>query len=414
MAMALDVDARSTTETRKFDVGGVLLDRPFKIRRLGHFGFHMDKLEEGLHFYSDLLGFRTSDVLSGPDGPHGYFLRHGTDHHSLLIERPRHGPIPKHHSARPEGTGAGYDDTTINQITWQVGGLRELMNAVAWLQERDVTMRNLGRGMPGFNYHAYFFDPEGHVDELYYGIEQIGWTGESRPTNLYRHDRHFRYAPELPQIPDGQEVLEAREQGLELHGGVSTVEGSGTFDVEGVMLRRPFRIVRIGPIRLFVADFAKSESFYREILGFELTEEVTWQGHRCIFLRNNTEHHSLALYPIALREALGLRADSSCMSLGAQVATYRQLRDAVMFLRDRGCTVRELPAELFPGLDRSAFVFDPDGNGVQLYSYMEQIGWDGKPRPRDLRPAITPGEWPETVPGQADSYAGEVFLGPLG
>jgi catechol 2,3-dioxygenase-like lactoylglutathione lyase family enzyme len=401
-------------QTEKFDVGGVTLDRPFKIRRLGHFGFHMDRLDAGVRFYKDLLGFRVSDVLSGADGPHGYFMRHAGDHHSLLIERPSHGPIPKHHSARPDGSGAGYDDTSINQITWQVGGLRELMNAVAWLQQQGVTMRNLGRGMPGFNYHAYFFDPEGHVDELYYGIEQIGWTGESRPTSLYRHDRHFRYAPDLPQIPDGQEVLEAREQGVDLGGGAGEVEGTGAFEVEGVMLQRPFRVARLGPIRLFMANMARSEAFYRQTLGFELTEEVIWRGHRCVFLRNNTEHHSLALYPVELREALGLRRESSCMSLGLQIATYRQLRDAVWFLRDRGCSVSELPPELFPGIGHSAFVFDPDGNAVQLYSYMEQVGWDGRPRPTDRRPRIVAGEWPETVAGQSDSYSGEAFLGPLG
>ena len=41
----------------KFDVGGVLLDRPFKVRRLGHFGFNVDDIEAHRHFYGDLLGF---------------------------------------------------------------------------------------------------------------------------------------------------------------------------------------------------------------------------------------------------------------------------------------------------------------------------------------------------------------------
>ena len=45
----------------RYDVGGVLLERPFKIRRLGHFGFNFDKLEEAREFYGDLLGFTVSD-----------------------------------------------------------------------------------------------------------------------------------------------------------------------------------------------------------------------------------------------------------------------------------------------------------------------------------------------------------------
>ena len=46
---------------QRYDVGGVLLDRPFKIRRLGHFGFIVNNVEECREFYGDLLGFTVSD-----------------------------------------------------------------------------------------------------------------------------------------------------------------------------------------------------------------------------------------------------------------------------------------------------------------------------------------------------------------
>ena len=32
--------------TQRYDVGGVMLPRPFKIRRLGHFGFNVFKLTD--------------------------------------------------------------------------------------------------------------------------------------------------------------------------------------------------------------------------------------------------------------------------------------------------------------------------------------------------------------------------------
>ena len=35
-------------QTKKFDVGGVMLERPFKLRRLGHFGYNTSKLDECL------------------------------------------------------------------------------------------------------------------------------------------------------------------------------------------------------------------------------------------------------------------------------------------------------------------------------------------------------------------------------
>ena len=63
---------------------------------------------------------------------------------------------------------------------------------------------------------------------------------------------------------------------------------------------------------------------------------------------------------------------------------------------------------------KAVLAFDPDGHAMQLYWSMEQIGWDGKPRPAASRRKIVAGKWPKTLEADADSYAGEPFLGPLG
>ncbi len=51
------------TTSATYDVGGVLLERPFKVRRLGHFGLDAIKMEECLAFYTEDLGYRISDRL---------------------------------------------------------------------------------------------------------------------------------------------------------------------------------------------------------------------------------------------------------------------------------------------------------------------------------------------------------------
>jgi len=58
-----------TSNGKRYNVGGVMLERPFKIRRLGHFGFNLDKLEEGREFYGDLLGFKLSDLADFSRAP---------------------------------------------------------------------------------------------------------------------------------------------------------------------------------------------------------------------------------------------------------------------------------------------------------------------------------------------------------
>jgi catechol 2,3-dioxygenase-like lactoylglutathione lyase family enzyme len=401
---------------KKFDVGGVLLDRPFKIRRLGHFGFNLTNMDEGIRFYTDLLGFRVSDVmdyskrakspdqLAGLGDPHGYFTRYGGDHHAMVLFPKR----VRDALGRHEKPGV-----TINQITWQVGSLREVGGAIKWFNERGINIQRSGRDMPGSNWHTYLFDPDGHQNEMYYGIEQIGWTGHSKPRAMY--DRGFDEPPPLPQASEFDEVQQALKKGVDIISGYRHVDAlSATYDVDGILLPRPFKIVRLGPVELFVKDLEAAEAFYRETLGFTLTEEVNWRGHRCLFLRANTEHHSLALYPLALRELLGLSGHSSCMSLGLQLANYRQLREAVSFLRNHGARFADVPSELYPGIDYAAHVLDPDGHCLKLYYYMEQVGWDGKPRPKNLRRSVNNGEWPKTVEPMSDSYEGEPFLGPWG
>ncbi len=400
----------------KFNVGGVLLDRPFKIRRLGHFGFNLTKMDQGLRFYTDLLGFRISDVidysrrakspdqLAGLGDPKGYFTRYGTDHHALVLFNKR----VRDALGRNDPPGV-----TINQITWQVGSLGEVGGAIKLFAERGIKIQRSGRDMPGSNWHTYLNDLDGHTNELYYGIEQIGWNGHSKPKAMY--DREFHEPPELPQISEFEEIQRALKQGVDLTSGHRHVETlPATYDVDGILLPRPFKIVRLGPVELFVKDLEAAESFYRETLGFTITEEVHWRGHRCLFLRANTEHHSLALYPLAMREPLGLSAHSTCMSLGFQLANYRQLRDAVSFLREHGARFADVPSELYPGIDYAAHVLDPDGHCLKLYYYMEQLGWDGKPRPKNLRRTTAKGDWPETVEPMSDSYEGEPFLGPWG
>jgi hypothetical protein len=95
------------------------------------------------------------------------------------------------------------------------------------------------------------------------------------------------------------------------------------------------------------------------------------------------------------------------------LANYAQLRAGLEFLKSNGVRIVDLPPELYPGIDYSAFAIDPDGHTIQLYYYMEQIGWDGRVRPAaERRPVETP--WPEALEPLSDSYLDQVYQGPFG
>ncbi len=402
----------------QYSVGGVLMPQPFKIRRLGHFGFNVTKLEECVTFYRDYLGFKVSDVLDfttlpgteealkGFPDTTGYFFHYGGDHHAFVLFNSK--VMETLMPTRGEG------DVTINQITWQTGSLEEVVKGHNYFQERETPLMRVGRDMPGSNWHVYVYDPDGHINELYYGIEQVGWNALSKPHDMYY--RGFQELPTLPQISEQTELEDAIKSGIDVNSGYRFEETlKAEYEVEGVLLPRPFKITKIGPVDIFVKDLAASVDFYTDTLGFKITEEVDYQGHRVVFLRNGTEHHSLGLFPKALRAPLGLNSNSSCMSFGVEVGSYQQLKNGVAFLEKKGVTFKEIPSQLHPGIDFAAYATDPEGHCVKLYYYMEQVGWDGKPRPQEMRRESLPvSKWPEVLAPMSDTYADQTFQGPLG
>ncbi|MFD5074856.1 VOC family protein [Streptomyces sp. NPDC058371] len=411
----------TTAHNEQFDVGGVLLPRPFKIRRFGHFGFNLERLDEAITFYVDKLGFRVTDEVdmfkdAPPQAlpalqkvitdPRLIFTSNSSDHHALLLAH------------RTFGTFFGNDlhakDNTLSQITWQVGSLQEVVDAEAYLRAHGVEIGRVGRDMPGGNWHVYFLDPDGNTVELYYGMEQIGWSRTSRPADM--HYRGFDTVPSLPQMSEAAELQEARDRGIDTHSGWIPSEGhlKETYDVGGVLLPRPFKITRLGPVSMFTERMEEMLAFYTDLLGFEITEEAQHLGKRIVHLRSASEHHTFVLVDKALRGQLGLSEHTSCLSIGMEMGSYSQLRAAVQYLVQEGYTlVEDIPAELYLGIDYAAHLRDPDGHLVCLYSYMEQLGWEGRPRPQSARRTVTT-PWPDAVTAVSDSYADQTFMGPLG
>jgi nitroreductase len=92
------------TAPRKYNVGGVLLDRPFKVRRLGHFGFNLEKFDQGLHFlaaralgYGGVLTayhrYAEAELRAVLEIPDSVFIAA-----TIALGTPsgRHGPVRRH------------------------------------------------------------------------------------------------------------------------------------------------------------------------------------------------------------------------------------------------------------------------------------------------------------------------------
>jgi catechol 2,3-dioxygenase-like lactoylglutathione lyase family enzyme len=391
------------------DVGGVRLPRPFKIRRLGHFGYNCWNLDRMLDFYIAGLGLIVSDasgkfasrlpddVLSGltPGERLLYFTRFGSDHHQLVL------------MSRKVWEASAQAPASINQITWQVGSLAEVVAGSAWIWGRGERLMRSGRDMPGSNWHTYLFDPEGHINELFYGMEQVGWNGLSKPRDMWSGVMHE--VPDLPQQAESDEIETARRAGIDLNGGHRAAVGAAAYVVDGITMARPFKVTGIGPVSLFVEDLEQATRFYTDVLGFRVRERVRWGEHQGVMMYNDTDHHTLALYAAGLRSALGMPARLNSMALGLRLANYRQLREAVRFMTGYGAEEVSVPAELVPGFDYVSHLRDPDGNLVQLYYYQRQCAPSG-PGPRTFSAPAQ--QWPELIDAPEDVYGGQQFLGP--
>lgn len=398
----------------EFDVGGVLLPRPFKLRRLGHFGYNCRNMDAMLDFYVGGLGLIISD--QSPKMPERlpevernalaesekyiHFTRFSSDHHQLVFISQKVWDWVNRDS--------GASGASVNQITWQVGSLVEVVQGAIWISGRGEHLMRSGRDMPGSNWHTYLFDPEGHINELFYGMEQIGWDRTSKPRELW--SGVLSDLPILPRTSEASELRDARESGIATDTGYKAVDVEVVpFEVDGILMSKPFKITAIGPVSLFVEDLKAAKEFYCDVLGFVERSDVEWRGHHGVLLNIGAEHYSLALYESSLRAELGLSDELDSMALGLRVANFRQLRDAIDFMIARGAVEVEVPASLVPGYDYVAHLKDPDGNLVQLYYYQRQHG------PSDDEPITTSGrhsDWPDAVRAPEDVYGGQQFLGP--
>jgi catechol 2,3-dioxygenase len=138
--------------------------------------------------------------------------------------------------------------------------------------------------------------------------------------------------------------------------------------------------VRIGHVHLKVADLERALEFYRDVLGFELTQRL---GQEAAFLAAGGYHHHIALNTW---ESLGGSPPppgaTGLYHLAIVYPTRAALADALRRLIAAGIP---LDGASDHGVSESLYLRDPDDNGVELYCDRPQEAW---PRTPDGRLAM--------------------------
>ena len=146
--------------------------------------------------------------------------------------------------------------------------------------------------------------------------------------------------------------------------------------------RRIHPRVGIGHVHLKVSDLERSLAFYRDVLGFELTQRY---GNEAAFLSAGGYHHHIGLNTW---ESAGGQppppGSTGLYHLAILYPTRAELADALRRLVRAGIP---LTGASDHGVSEALYLRDPDGNGVELY-------WDR-----------APGDWPRTREGGIDMYS---------
>lgn len=161
---------------------------PFSLNKIGHVVLMVADLKRSVEFYTGVLGFKVSDIYGEDMMPGGMvFMRCNTDHHGVALVGGASGPE---------------NQRGLHHMAFEVGTLDEVFRARNHLRACGAKIIFEGRRRAGVQIAVEFLDPDGHNLEIYWGLDQVGTDGRSRPANEWRGAKSLEDAIANP--PPGQ------------------------------------------------------------------------------------------------------------------------------------------------------------------------------------------------------------------
>jgi catechol 2,3-dioxygenase len=139
----------------------------------------------------------------------------------------------------------------------------------------------------------------------------------------------------------------------------------------------PFQLRKIGHVVLNVSDLEASLRFYTELLGLQVSDRYpeSMVPGGMVFLRCNTDHHGVALVGGAPRSER-----TSLNHFAFEVGSLDEVFRARAWLTKHGVPIH-FEGRRRAGCQIAVEFTDPDGNNLEVYWRIDQIGTEGTARP---------------------------------
>jgi catechol 2,3-dioxygenase len=163
---------------------------PFRIGKVGHLVLRVKDLKRSVEFYTQVLGFKVSDVYPDTMMPGGMvFMRCNSDHHGVGLA----------------GGGKGdANNAELHHIAFEVATIDEVIRARDHLRDLGVKIEFEGRRRAGCQVSVEFRDPDNHSLEIFWAMDQVGSDGHIRPPEDWREELTLEGA--IKNAPPGQDT----------------------------------------------------------------------------------------------------------------------------------------------------------------------------------------------------------------
>jgi catechol-2,3-dioxygenase len=129
--------------------------------------------------------------------------------------------------------------------------------------------------------------------------------------------------------------------------------------------------VRLNHAVLFVADLARAERFYTEVMGMVVAAREPRANAAFLRLPRSGNHHDLGLFGVGATAPPKRRGGIGLYHLAWQVDTIDELAEARYVLANAGA----LGGESSHGATKSLYGVDPDGNEFEIMWMLPRESW---------------------------------------